>query len=93
MVLERQGAGGTAVLEKPLDTLIVPEELQSSRLGTLKSSLTVIRDPSLEGYMGILMAATTYLNGDAKSFIRAYVIGAFGSYIDPEILQDRKSVV
>ena len=36
--------------------------------------------------MGILMAATTYLHGDAKSFIRAYVIGAFGSYIDPEIL-------
>ena len=83
MVLERPGAvGGVALLERPPDTFIKPKESEESTLGTVKSSLTVIRNPSLEGYTGILMAAKTLLHGDAKSFIDAYVIGAFGSYID-----------
>ena len=89
MVSERRGVvGGVALLEKPPDTITEPKESEESTLGTLKSSLTVIRNPSLDGYIGILMAANTILHDEdnAKSFFHAYVIVAFGGYIDPGIL-------
>ena len=79
--------GGTALLEMPTDTITKPEELEDSALGTLKSSLTVIRNPSLDDRLGILMAANTLLHEDAKSFFHAYVIVAKGNIIYPTILQ------
>ena len=75
MVL-RQGTGrGVGLLERPPDTVITitdPEESEESILGTIKSSLTVIRNPSLDGRLEILMAANTLLLEDAISFFHAY---------------------
>lgn len=70
MVLDRQGTMG-AVLERSADTYTEPEVSEERGLGTLRSSLTVIRNPSLEGYLGILMADRTAPHGDDKSFHNA----------------------
>ena len=79
-----------AVLEQPVHTITStePEESEESTLGTLRSSLTVIENPSLDGRLGILMAEKTLLHDEynAKSFFHVYVIRAFGDYIDPAIL-------
>ena len=89
MVLpEPQEPGRVGVAVKPmkiedLDALMAapdPEELKDA-LGRAKSSLTVIENPSLDGNLGILMAATTILDGDNKAFIDAYRIIADTNYI------------
>ena len=54
--------GGATVLERPADAITEPEKSEGANLGTLKSSLTVIENPSLDGRLGILMAENTIIH-------------------------------
>ncbi len=65
-----------------------PKESDGKGLARAKSSLTVIKNPSLDGYLGILMAGTTILNenGNEKSFLNAYAIQAYGDIVGSDIL-------
>ena len=90
MLLKRpRGAGGAGVSERTpvLDKREEPRGLEESTLGTIKSSLTVIENPSLDGYLGILMAEKTLLRDEfnAKSFFHAYVLWAYEGVIDPNV--------
>ena len=86
-LLERPGTGRVAVLEKPPEATTDTEVAEDSGLGTLKSSLTVIKNPSLDGYLGILMAANTLLHeDDSKSFFHVYVLRAYGDIVDTNVL-------
>ena len=84
----QEPGGRIGVLEKPpvSGKREEPEESGERNLGTARSSLTVIQNPSLDGYLGILMAANTRQYRDAKSFFNAYVIGAYGGVIDRPIV-------
>ena len=81
MVLERQG-GGTAVLERPPVSNAIEDskELGEKDLEKARSSLTVIENPSLDGYLTILMAKRIIpYNGD-KTFLEVYLITANKDY-------------
>ena len=89
MVLEegQRGGGRVAVLKRPPVSTTVEEREEQDKKGLEKarSSLTVIKNPSLDGYLGILMAKTTMLSPDAKSFMNAYMITAYGDRISVPI--------
>ena len=84
MVLERRGTrGGVAVLQRP-DTIIAiritKEEESEEDLEIARSSLTVIENPSLDGYLTILMAKSAIpYNGD-KALLGVYFITADEDY-------------
>jgi len=88
MVSPQTPMGGVEVAERvptpsELDAIWIDPEPEESkdRLGWANHSLTVVENPSFKGYLGILMAANTILNGnDDKAFLDYYLIRADKKY-------------
>ena len=79
--------GGTGVQTmSSAGTVVAPQEQIRDTLGRAKSSLVVVQNPSLDGYLGIMMAAHVMVidahygaNGDneaPKAFSEVYAISA-----------------
>ena len=85
MLLGRRGSGAV-VLERPPVSNIVEERAETNEKDSerSRSSLTVIENPSLEGYLGIFMSKTTIPtipDQKAKSLMNSYLIKAYGDII------------
>lgn len=87
MVSPQTPGGGVGVAERvltpsELDTLWGPDpkpEKLEDKLERAKSSLTIIEN--LSGYLAILMASTTVVDGEKKEFINTYLIRVDQRYI------------
>ncbi len=92
--------GGTGVLDRPPAgilpigaTGIEEDESLETRLGRAKSSLTVVENPSLDGNLGILMAAVTMIHGGKTAFANAYIIIADRAYVLQEVRNTRMAKI